>query len=197
MRKLVGARPASVSMHGNKGRKIVRLTIHVRRRAAGARRDVHIGVHLADLLAYSLVRAVEGRAAEADEAICLEILCRYSEHLDRHLVALANNDGVKELIGVHDVEVRAARDELAVQCENDVALLQTVTVAGVDLAHHEELVTLWIGVLSFLDPLFRDAHDARLAHLNGLELNVEDAEFGCLAAANFVEDGEKVWRCET
>src|SRR4051812_35523682 len=63
-------------------------SIHVRRRAARAAGNVYVGMDLADLLAHSLMRSMHRRAAEADHAICLEVLCGNRGDLDCLLLAL-------------------------------------------------------------------------------------------------------------
>lgn len=68
---------------------------------------------------------------------------------------------------------------------------------AVDFADHEELVAGRVCFGDFLDPGFRDAHDAALGHLHGVGFDVQDAEGRRDGILDLAEDGEEGRRGET
>jgi len=171
------------------------------RAAARARRDVDLAVELADLLAHGVVGAVDHGAAEDDGAVGFEVFGGDGGDFEAELLAVAHDEGVKVGVVVHDVEFRDARDELVVEGEDNVAFVEGLgVVAGrrsaVDFADHEELMPTRIRLCDFLNPLFRDTHNADLGHLNGVCFDIQYAEFGKYAVLDLVNDREEGWGCE-
>jgi len=108
--------------------------------------DVDFAVELADLLPDGVVGPVQDGAAEDDGSVGLEVFGRDGGYFEFDFLPVADDESVKVLVVVHDVELGDARDELAVEGEDDVAFLERLRVVprwrgAVDLADHEELVS--------------------------------------------------------
>ena len=94
------------------------------------------------------MRFLQDGTAKDDCAIRLEVLCRNGRDFNSDFLPIAHEKRVKDLLVVHDIQLRHAGDQPAIQCEDDIAFLEGFdTWAGVerrrgtvDLADHEELM---------------------------------------------------------
>ncbi len=109
-------------------------------------------MHLAYLLSHSMMRPVKNGPAEDDNVARLKILGGHRWNRDLHLLAIAHNEGVQRVVVVHNVELRDARDKLAIERQDQVAFPQSLLVPAGHLAHHEELVALGTLLLNHPDP---------------------------------------------
>jgi hypothetical protein len=158
---------------------------------------------LGDLLSNSMVGFLQDSTAENNGAVSLKILRGNSGDADPHLLTIPNNQSLQDFLLIHDIQLRHARDELAIQCENDISLLETVDIRcescrrAVHLANHEELMARRIGLRNLLNPLLRDAHDASLAHLHHIALHVQDTELGGDTLLDLGSHREQRWGSKT
>lgn len=119
-------------------------------------------MELGDLLLDGVVGGVEDGTAEDDDAVGFEVGGGDGGDLEVQLFPVADDDHVELVVVVHHVEFGDAGHDLAVDGEDEIALFEDLVGAGLDLANHEELVTLRVVEFDFANPVLRDTHDARL-----------------------------------
>ena len=106
----------------------------------------------AKLLSNSVMRSVQDGPTEYDGTIGLEILRWYRRYLESYLLGFSDDDYIKGIMIVHDVQLRYTGDNPTIYGEDYVALLKVLGMTAFNFSNHEQLMAFRITFFNFANP---------------------------------------------